>query len=120
MRFSKIYFANLLSLVGGIYVISNILIFSIDQEEQGQFDNSVYVNVEDGANRTLDQPETPENAEKGVIERLTLDKGENNEEMDEVQNNHFENVSSSPLDFPRIFIAPLIRSNKYVFVNMYL
>lgn len=63
--------------------------FSIDQkgedENQNQdIDKSVILNIGDEGNLTLDQPEVP-SIETGIggIERLTLEKDENNSETDD-------------------------------------
>lgn len=63
----------------------NYSIFSDQKENQDQtFDNSVILNaLGNEENHTLHQPETP-NAETNIgIERLTLEKDEDNDEIDD-------------------------------------
>jgi len=70
----------------------------------------------DEGNHTLDQPEVP-GAETSIggIERLTLEKNEDNDEADdEVYIYHFENVL--PLDF-FIFRSHLIKLHKYFLIK---
>ena len=68
------------------------ILYPIDQEEENEIQNqdidkSVILNVGDEGNHTVDQPEVP-NAKTGigVIQRLVLEKNENNDEADEVWN----------------------------------
>lgn len=64
-------------------------LYSIDQKEEDEdqnqdIDKSVILNVGDEGNHTLDQPQTP-SAETSIggIERLTLEKNEDNDEADD-------------------------------------
>ncbi|XP_018343829.1 PREDICTED: basement membrane-specific heparan sulfate proteoglycan core protein isoform X5 [Trachymyrmex septentrionalis] len=74
-----------------------------DQEEENEIQNqdidkSVILNVGDEGNHTVDQPEVP-NAKTGigVIQRLVLEKNENNDEADE-----HENEINNPAESQRI------------------
>lgn len=65
--------------------------FSIDQKEEDEdqhqdIDKSVILNVGDEENHTLDHPLEMPSVETGIggIERLTLEKNEDNEAEDEV------------------------------------
>lgn len=55
-----------------------------DQGQDQEIDDSVFLNTGNGENRTIDHPVQASSAENGVIERLTLDKNQDNDEVDEV------------------------------------
>ncbi|XP_070153239.1 basement membrane-specific heparan sulfate proteoglycan core protein isoform X5 [Polyergus mexicanus] len=69
-----------------------------DRDQDQTFDNSVILNGHLGGNEgnhTLDQPETP-SAETSIgIERLTLEKDEDNDEEDDEHDNEISNVAES-------------------------
>ncbi|KYQ47141.1 Basement membrane-specific heparan sulfate proteoglycan core protein, partial [Trachymyrmex zeteki] len=77
-----------------------------DQEEENEIQNqdidkSVILNVGDEGNHTLDQPEVP-NAKTGigVIQRLVLEKNEDNDEVDE-----HDNEINNPAESQRILLT---------------
>ncbi|XP_039313933.1 basement membrane-specific heparan sulfate proteoglycan core protein isoform X8 [Solenopsis invicta] len=67
-----------------------------DEDQNQDIDKSVILNVGVEGNHTLDQPETP-NAKTGIggIERLILEKNEDNDEADDEHENEISNAAES-------------------------
>ncbi|XP_011864494.1 PREDICTED: basement membrane-specific heparan sulfate proteoglycan core protein isoform X13 [Vollenhovia emeryi] len=67
-----------------------------EEDENQDIDKSVILTVGDEGNLTLDQPEAP-SAETGIggIERLTLEKNEDNNEADDEHENEISNAAES-------------------------